>query len=242
MKIDVRPEHVLSIAKERFALRDYYGCLHLVEDLIASGQAYADAYQLLGMARHMVEQREAALEAFDKALELNGRYVDAHIHRGLVLSELGRSEEAAASFDAARESSGEPLQGIARHHASKLANQHAQLGEAYADIGALAQAVDQYRAALELGPTFHDLRYRLSRLLLECGRSLEAREELEAVVAAQPEFFEARATLGLACYVSGDVISAATIWESMEQKYPDEVRIRAYLAMLKRATEQGNDQ
>jgi tetratricopeptide (TPR) repeat protein len=212
-----------------------------VEDLIADGQAYADAYQLLGMARHMVEQREAALEAFDRALQLNERYVEAHIHRGLVLSEMGRSEEAAEAFDAARKASGEPLKGIPRHHASKLANHHAQLGEAYAEIGALGRAVDQYRAALELGPTFHDLRYRLARLLLESGRSLEAREELEAVVAAKPLFFEARAALGLACYVSGDTISAATIWEAMDEQYPNEVRVKAYLAMLKRGNKSSHD-
>ncbi len=235
--MDVRPEHVLAIAKERFALQDYYGCLHLVEDLIGRGQAYADAFHLLGMARHMVDQRDAALEALDRALELNPRYVEAHVHRGLVLNEMGRSDEAAESFEAAQASGGEPLEGIARHHASKLANHHAQLGDAYAEVGALVQAIDQYRTALRLGPTFHDLRYRLARFLLECGRSLEAREELEAVVAARPQFFEARATLGLACYVSGDVVSAATIWEAMKEQYPNEVRVKAYLAMLKRAND-----
>jgi hypothetical protein len=60
-------------------------------------------------------------------------------------------------------------------------------------------------------------------------------------VAAKPLFFEARAALGLACYVSGDTISAATIWEAMDEQYPNEVRVKAYLAMLKRGNKSSHD-
>jgi Flp pilus assembly protein TadD len=71
-------------------------------------------------------------------------------------------------------------------------------------------------------------------LLLEAGRSLEAREELETVVAARPDFIEARAALGMACYVSGDRASAATIWTELDRDQPGDIRARAYLAMLRR--------
>jgi len=238
--MDVRPEHLLATAKERFALQDYYGCIYILEDIMQRGQAYADAYQLLGMALHMVDQRERALSALDTALSLNPRYVEAHIHRGLVLNELGRSDEASQAFDAARASGGERRDGIAKHHAAKLANHHALLGDAYAEAGAITQAIEQYQIALKLGPTFHDLRYRLARLLLEAGRTLEARDELEAVVSARPRFFEARAGLGMACYLSGDSASAETIWEQMEEQYPNDIRVKAYLALLRRGN--GGDQ
>lgn len=232
--MNVAPEQLVEQARERFGLQDYYGCIHLLEDVIASGRGFADAHQLLGVALHLVGQPDRALEALDTAIKLNPRYVEALIHRGLVLSDLGRSEEASASFAAARDSGSRLREGIPEHHAAKLANQHAELGEAYAEAGAMTQAIEQYRTALKLGPTFHDLRYRLARLLIEAGRALEAREELEAVVAARPRFAEAKAALGMASYMAGDKTSAALIWNEIATADPSNLKVQAYLAMLRR--------
>src|SRR5207249_81878 len=85
---------------------------------------------------------------------------------------------------------------------AKLANQHARLGDAYLESGGLATAIDQYQAALALGPAFHDLRYKLGRMLLEAGRALDAREHFEIIVRARPNYLDAAAMLGLACYPS----------------------------------------
>ena len=46
----------------------------------------------------------------------------------------------------------------------------------------MREAIGQYQAALALGPEFHDLRYKLGRLLLQAGRVLEAREQFEIIV------------------------------------------------------------
>lgn len=237
--MNVAPEHLVEQARERFGLQDYYGCIHLLEDVIESGRGFADAHQLLGVALHLVGQPDRALEALETAIRLNPRYVEALIHRGLVLNDLGRSDEAAASFAAAYDSGSRMRDGIPEHHAAKLANQHAELGEAYAEAGVLPQAIEQYRTALKLGPTFHDLRYRLARLLMEAGRALEAREELEAVVAARPGFVEAKGALGMASYMAGDKTSAGLIWSEIVADHPDDVRAQAYLAMLRR-NQRGN--
>jgi tetratricopeptide (TPR) repeat protein len=229
------PEGLLERAKERFEADDYYGCVHLLEELIASGRAFADAYHLLGVAYFMLGQPQRALESLDRALAENPRYLEALIHRAIVLGSMGRSEEAEETFAKARAIGSETRGGIPAHYAAKLANQHAALGEAYAEAGALERAIEQYRAALELGPGFHDLRYRLARLLLDAGRAREAREELERVAAARPGAADVRAALGLACYLSGDAGTARRLWEELRQERPDDVRIKAYLAMLDRA-------
>ena len=70
----------------------------LLEELVASGRAFADVHHLLGLCRSLLGQHERALEEFDRALTLNPRYIEAHIHRGIALSELGRVEEADAAF------------------------------------------------------------------------------------------------------------------------------------------------
>src|SRR5256886_8328478 len=86
---------------------------------------------------------------------------------------------------------GVPRQGFPAHVAPKLANQHARLGDAYLESGGLATAIDQYQAALALGPAFHDLRYKLGRMLLEAGRVLDAQQDLENILQAQPHYLDA---------------------------------------------------
>lgn len=232
--MDMRPSQLLEQAKERFAVDDYYGAIHLLEELVASGRAFADAHHLLGLCYYMIGQGERALEAVDRALKLNPRYLEALMHRGVVLSALGRSEQAQEAFAAARAAGAGERAGIPALHADKLANQHAALGEAYAEAGALSQAIEQYQAALRLGPVFQDLRYRLARLLLEAGRALEAREELERLLAARPGSIEARVALGLACYLAGDVQTARSTWSALATERPQDVRVKAYLALLGR--------
>jgi tetratricopeptide (TPR) repeat protein len=234
--MDTRPAQLLEQANERFAVDDYYGAIHFLEELVASGRAFADAHHLLGLCYYMVGQRERALEAVDQALKLNPHYQEALMHRGVLLSSLGRADEAQEAFGAARSATAAGRAGVPAHYANKLANQHAELGEGYLEAGALGQAIEQYQAALRLGPTFQDLRYRLSRLLLEAGRVLEAREELEKLVAARPQSAEAKATLGLACYLAGDPGGARAIWTELARERPGDPRVKAYLAMAERAS------
>ena len=218
MTPDTNPERNVKEARERFALQDYYGAVHLLEEVLATGRAFADAHHLL-------------------AVRLNPKYVEAHIHRGLTLNQLGRSDEAEEAFRRASALEGPRTGRFSPHVAARLANQHAALGEAYAEAGALADAVEQYRKAVELGPAFIDLRYRLARLLLDSGNPLGAREELEKVLQARPGFIEAQGSLGLAHYLAGDAVEARRVWRSALERQPENTRIEAYLAMMDRATE-----
>ena len=87
---------------------------------------------------------------------------------------------------------------------------------------------------MELGPDFHDMRYRLARLLLEGGNALEAREHLARIVDANPELVDARAALGLAQYLSGDPDGARAEWAMVLERRPGHARATAYLSMLGR--------
>ena len=227
-------ERVLTRARERFAVQDYYGTVHLLEEIVAGGRAFADVHHLLGVSLSLLGHRERALAEFDRALQLNPRYLEALIHQGLVLQEMGRETQAEDSFRRAAASIAPSSDGLPAPVAARLANQHAELAEAYAEAGALDRAVEQYRRALELGPTFVDLRYRMARLLLEAGRSLEAREALEEVLRARPNFVDACAALGLAHYLSGDALGARDIWKGCLKRRPENARVEASLAMLGR--------
>jgi tetratricopeptide (TPR) repeat protein len=227
-------ERLLARARDRFTVQDYYGAIYLLEEIVATGRAFADVHHLIGVSLSLLGRPEEALVQFARALELNPRYLEALIHQGLILSELGRSHEAEASFHRAAESVAPPSEGLPAPVVGRLANQHAELADAYAEAGALGRAIEQYERALELGPGFHDLRYRMARVMLEAGRPLEAREALEAVLLARPNFVDAEAALGLAHFLSGDGVGARDVWRACLARRPENARVEAYLAMLGR--------
>jgi len=232
--MQISADHLLTQARERFAIQDYYGAVHLLEDVLASGRSFADVHHLLGLSFALLGQKERALEEFERALSLNPRYIEANIHRGVLLNELGRGEEAEEAFRTAAVHGEPPVGGFSRPVAARLANQHAQLGEAYAEAGSLPEAIEEFRRAVNLGPAFHDLRYRLARLLLEAGRPLEAREELERILAEHADFIDAMAALGLAHYLAGDASAAREVWSRCQARRPNNARVEAYLAMAMR--------
>jgi tetratricopeptide (TPR) repeat protein len=227
-------ERLLTRARDRFTVQDYYGAIYLLDEIVASGRAFADVHHLIGVSLSLLGRPEEALTQFGSALALNPRYLEALIHQGLVLSELGRSREAEESFRRATECVAPPTAGLPAPVAARLANQHAELADAYAEAGALSRAIEQYERALELGPGFHDLRYRMARVMLEAGRPLDARDALEEVVRARPNFVDAQAALGLAHFLSGDGVGARDVWKACLARRPENARVEAYLAMLGR--------
>ncbi len=232
--MDVTADRQVARARERLEAGDPYGAIHLLREVVAAGRAFADAHHLLGLAHSLVGQPTEALAQFDRALALNPKYVDAHLNRAVTLNELGRYDEAATAFASAQGLTGIDRTGFAAPAASKLANLHAELAEAYAEAGGKQEAIAQYARAAALRPEFVDLRYRLARLRLDVGDAATARGELEAILEERPGFFEARATLGVACHLLGDAGGARAAWERCHQERPDDARIRAYLALLDR--------
>ena len=69
--MEVSSAQQLDRAKQHFELKDYHGAIHLLEELIEEGRAFADAHHLLGLSYHLVDQPERALQSFDTALQLN---------------------------------------------------------------------------------------------------------------------------------------------------------------------------
>src|SRR6266550_3629188 len=97
--------NLLSLAKERFAVRDYHGAALLLTSVTEEGPAFADAFNLLGLSLAMVDRADDAVAAFDQALRVNPRYVEAYLNRAVVLNHLGREDEARVSMPRAPSSS-----------------------------------------------------------------------------------------------------------------------------------------
>src|SRR2546422_1642564 len=158
--MDVSPERLVEQANERFQLQDYYGAIHLLEEVIATGRAFADAHHLLGLSYSLAGQPDKALEQLDRALALNPNYIEALIHRALVLNELGREAEANAVLRRARQVGAERRAGFYGHVAPKPANQHAAPGQAHPQAGGPQTAPSPPETALPPGAPVPHLRLK----------------------------------------------------------------------------------
>jgi len=228
------PSDVLAHARERFAARDYHGVVFLLGDGDEVGASYPDALNLLGLSFALLGRRDEALSAFGRALDRNPRYIEALLNRAVVLGECGRVEEAQADF-AQAEALGRPdATGFPVVVANRLANSHAALGDEYRAAGALADAISQYRRALELRPGYADIRLALGRALLEQRDYAAAAEELDAAARLRDGWLDALLLRGLAAYLQGDLAAARTIWERASERHPEEPRLEIYRAMLDR--------
>lgn len=225
---------LLTVARERFAARDYRGAALLLASAIESGRGYADAHHMLGICYALTEWREEALRSFDEAIRLNPRYVEAHLNRSIVLSDLGRAPEAAEALAQAQELGRPDATGFPSVVANRLANMHAELGRAYREAGALNAAIEQFRSALSIRSGFADLRLDLARTLIDAGEPEEAARELDEILRSRPEWLEAMLLRGLAAYLAGDLDQAKSVWEGASERHPEEPRLETYRSMLAR--------
>ena len=233
--------NLLSLAKERFAVRDYHGAALLLTSVTEEGPAFADAFNLLGLSLAMVDRADDAVAAFDQALRVNPRYVEAYLNRAVVLNHLGREDEARVSMTRAAELGAPDESGYPAVVANKLANAHLSLGHDYRAAGAVELAIAQYRRALELRPQFNDIRLALGRALVEHGRHGEAVAVLDEVLRVRPSWLDAMLLRGLAAYLQGDLDAAGTIWNDASSRHPEEPRLEIYRSMLERRRQEMSD-
>jgi tetratricopeptide (TPR) repeat protein len=225
---------LLTVARERFAARDYRGAALLLASAIESGQGYADAHHLLGLCYALNERPADALAAFDEAIRLNPRYVEAHLNRAIILSDLGRASEAESAMARAQELGRADATGFPMMIANRLANMHAELGRAYREAGAMTPAVAEFRSALALRPAFADLRLELARALMESGDHDGAVGQLDEIDKVRPRWLEGMLLRGLAAYLAGRFDQAKAVWEDAAERHPEEPRLETYRSMLTR--------
>lgn len=155
----------------------------------------------LGLAYQARGDLGKAAECFRSAIRKTPDYAEAHNNLGIVLSQLGRGDEALREFEAAAANVLYATPEIAYYN----------MGEEYRRRKDFRKAGEMYRRSIAMNDRYADAYLRLALLDADSGRWAEAARTLEGCVAAVPAHAPAWMDLGrayLALGRSGDARSA----------------------------------
>jgi tetratricopeptide (TPR) repeat protein len=118
--------------------------------------------------------RSEAIAAYDRALSMNPKHVDALINRGMLSYDQAELEKAAECFERAVALA--PDNAMARFN----------LGSVLEEVGQLAEARQHLRLAVRLNPRYADAHYNLAFVCEKLGGFTEAREHWALYIELDP--------------------------------------------------------
>jgi tetratricopeptide (TPR) repeat protein len=231
--MDDRVRQLIAQGREHYEAGEYDQAEPFLAQAAQAQAQFADLHNMLGVIWHAQGRFADAEEAFERALQINPLYTEAALNLSVTYNDRGKYHKAREIYGKVLErSTGQPrhLDPYAR---GKLANMHADLGDAYAALGLHDDAVRELERALELCPNFVDIRTRLGNVFRDRGDAPSAVAAYEQVKAIKPEYVPARLALGLALYALGRKAEAIAEWEAVVAASPGDRRARAYLRMVR---------
>jgi tetratricopeptide (TPR) repeat protein len=173
------PDGGWAIAWEAYQAGRYAQAVTVLDALLASQPARADAWHVRGMALFQMGKAPTALHSLDQALHYSPRDAAMHSNRGLVLRALQGAEAALAAYNQALL--------LKPDFAQALSNR----GNALRDLHRPAQALQDYQEALRWSPNYVHAMHGSGLALGDLGQWEQARMWLERAAATQPDFVTA---------------------------------------------------
>ncbi|MDD9933839.1 MAG: tetratricopeptide repeat protein [Myxococcales bacterium] len=231
--MDDQLKQAIALGREHYDKREYEKAERHLEKALAKAESFADIHNMMGVIHHDKGKLEAARDAFRRALEINPSYTEAALNLSVTYNDLGDYEQAQQVYQSVihfDESGEEEIDPFAK---GKIANLHAELAQAYVEIGMANEAVQEYRNAIRLCPSFADLRVKLAEIYRQMGDLVAARYELNEAINVRPEYGPARVSLGVLLLVSGQREDAIEVWEELLQRDPHNKTAQMYLRMAR---------
>lgn len=232
--MDAELRHQMLLARELYQRHDYDRAEPLLEALVERPAGSAELCNLLGLIRHHRGRFAEAQALFAQALALNPGYTEAALNLAVVLNDTGHYTEAEERYQQALSEARPVGPAPSAFALGKLANLHAATAEAYRAAGMYAEAVAEYRRALNLCPAFPDLRCELARTLSEHGDHEAAIDELQFLCAQHPGYVQGHVLLGTELFARGRREEARAAWERALAADPRDRRVPIYLSWLAR--------
>jgi tetratricopeptide (TPR) repeat protein len=230
--MDVRLRQLIYLAREHYDNGEYDKAEPLLTQIVREQQGFADMFNMLGVIHHSHNRFSQAQEMFEEALRVNPNYTEAALNLAVTYNDLGKYDQAREIYARAIANTRKEPNQLDPFARGKIANMHARVADAYAGIGMNQEAEREYRKALELCPTFVDIRTKLGGILRDLGDKESAVAEYKIVKQQQPKFLPARIHLGVTLYSLGRLDEARREWESVMDDDPGNKSCRMYLDIL----------
>lgn len=172
----------------------------------------ANLHNLLGVTYHKQSKFSDAIVQFTKALKINPNFIEAGMNLSVTFCDLGRYEEAKSIFS-------EVLSVTPQNKKypdlvlGRLANQHAECGNLYAQNNMPTEAINEYRRALAIFEKMPDVKLELAQLYLKTGQLERAKYELQEAVRLFPDEPQTHLWLGICLWKAGARDQAIRSWE-----------------------------
>ncbi len=153
-------------------------------------------------------QREAAIAAWRRALELSPEDVGGNLNLGLALAATGKLDEAILHFQKAVDANPASVEG------------YNNIGLALAQQGKLDQAIPRYRKALEIDPEYPEAYNNLGLALAGTGKIGEAISQYQKALQVKPTFADAYLNLGVALARTGKMDEAIAHFQKVLELDP----------------------
>jgi tetratricopeptide (TPR) repeat protein len=197
-----RADELKVVAGDYVMLGDYSEADKWFSQVVSETPGDADAWYLLGRTKYNENEFAAAISAFERALAMRPRYLEAENNIGLAWKELNDREKARAAFQTAIDWQGDspvdpqPFLNLgtmltdaneyqqalsvltkAQSLAPKNPAVHEQLGKVYLAMNKLADAQSELEQAIALAPDTSALHYKLGQIFRKRGQAERAQQE-----------------------------------------------------------------
>ena len=146
---------------------------------------------------------------YQKALQINPDYAEAHNNLGNALLQKGNVDEAIAHYQKALQIKPD------------YAEAHDNLGNALLQKGNVDEAIAHYQKALQIKPDYAEAHNNLGNALLQKGNVDEAIAHYQKALQINPDYAEAHNNLGNALLQKGSVDEAIAHYQKALQINPD---------------------
>jgi tetratricopeptide (TPR) repeat protein len=235
--MDERLKQLLLLGREHYAKREFDTAEPMLREVLEHSDRFADVHDMLGIIAHFRGNFLAAERHFERALTINPQYTEAALNLAVTYNDRGKYEAAREVYARIKGGGVGVADGLDPFARGKIANMHADIGQAYADAGIPLEAIAEYEKAVSLCPEFADLRTKLGTLLRQVHEFDRARDHYEAAVASRSNYVPARILLGVTLFAMGDLDRAEEHWKKALEVDKDSMSAKMYLRML--ATQRG---
>ncbi len=191
---------------DRYVNGDYEGAVKDFKRSVGMGinSPYAaEAANFMAKAYLKLNDSEAAIKAYETAIQIDPSRDDTHIELGNLYYALGRDEEAVQEYETAARLNPTAANGYS-------------LGQAYLIVQRYADAEAQFREVDRVAPYDPAGKFGLGQVYSQQGRYEDAIRLFEQTLAMKPDFYDAYAEMGYAYADMGEMDAAQDIVHHLE--------------------------